>query len=143
MPAGAAPTFAVNGTNAAKNDTVTFQRAGNYTFTVTITNAAGLSTTSRVNRPVNQTAHKHHRLAGNGCSLIEGGTKHSPPTPYDQFGQALAIQPTFTWSVRFGRRGSGERSDPATGLYAARVGNPVPTRSPSPAARSPPWRPWW
>src|SRR6202040_704549 len=35
-PSGAAPAFSVNGTNAAKNSTVTFNKAGNYTFTCTI-----------------------------------------------------------------------------------------------------------
>ena len=38
MPAGAAaPTFSVNGTNAAKNSTATFYAAGNYTFQVQVT----------------------------------------------------------------------------------------------------------
>ena len=40
LPAGAmAPTFSVNDTNAAKNTTVTFDVAGTYWFTATITDA--------------------------------------------------------------------------------------------------------
>lgn len=47
MPSGAiAPTYSINGTNAAKDTTATFFNAGDYTFTVTITNAGGLTTTS-------------------------------------------------------------------------------------------------
>ena len=102
LPDGAAaPIFAFNGTNAARNDTVTFQAAGDYSFTVTITNLAGLSTTSRVNVSVLQVV----------ASIIV-----SPPTnhltnaagipfsalAYDQFAQVLANQPAFTWSVAAG-----------------------------------------
>ena len=47
--------FSANGTNAAKNTSATFSKAGAYSFTVTITNAAGLSATSNVNVTVNQT----------------------------------------------------------------------------------------
>ena len=49
-PAGAPlPSFSINGTNAAKNTTVTFHHAGNYTFDVIATDAGGLSTGSSVN----------------------------------------------------------------------------------------------
>ena len=48
-PSGA--TFAANGSNAAKNTTVTFTQAGNYTFLATITDKGGLSTTSRSTSP--------------------------------------------------------------------------------------------
>ena len=40
--------FSANGTNAAKITTATFSMAGTYNFLVTVTNAAGLSTTSGV-----------------------------------------------------------------------------------------------
>ncbi len=48
-PGGSNPNFSVNGTNAAQNTTVTFDAAGNYTFLVTATDAAGASITSSVN----------------------------------------------------------------------------------------------
>ncbi len=44
-----------NGTNAAKNITAPFSKAGTYSFSVTITTAASLSTNSSVNVTVNQT----------------------------------------------------------------------------------------
>ena len=46
-------TFSVNGTTAAANTTATFYAAGNYNFTVTIADAAGLKTTSSVAVVVN------------------------------------------------------------------------------------------
>ncbi len=52
-PSGA--TFAANGSNAAKNTTVTVTQAGDYTFLATITDKGGLSTTSTVNVTVSQT----------------------------------------------------------------------------------------
>ena len=42
----AAVSFSANGSNAAKNTTATFSKAGSYTFQVTIADAGGLSTTS-------------------------------------------------------------------------------------------------
>jgi hypothetical protein len=49
IPVGAAaPIFSASGTNAAKNTLVTFSKPGNYSFTVTIANSVGLSTTSNV-----------------------------------------------------------------------------------------------
>ena len=49
----AAVSFSANGTNAAKNTTVTITKAGTYNFSVTITDQVGLSTTSSVSVPVN------------------------------------------------------------------------------------------
>ena len=41
-------TYSGNGSNAAKNTTATFHKAGTYYFQVTIRDAQGLSVTSRV-----------------------------------------------------------------------------------------------
>src|SRR5262249_22931852 len=49
VPSGTTPTFSANGTNAAKNSTVTFNQAGSYTFQVTIKDGGGLTVTSSVN----------------------------------------------------------------------------------------------
>ena len=114
LPSGApAPTFAVNGTNAARNDGVTFQRAGNYTFTVTITNSVGLSITNSVNVTVNQAITSLMVLPVT-ASLIEGATESFSATAFDQFGQALASQPAFAWSVDSGGVGG---TISAAGLY--------------------------
>jgi alpha-L-arabinofuranosidase len=47
--------FSANGTNSAKATTATFTRAGTYNFLVTVTNAAGFSTTSSISVTVNST----------------------------------------------------------------------------------------
>ena len=48
-------TFSANGTNAAKDTIATFSKAGDYSFTVTITNALGYHVNSNVDVTVNQT----------------------------------------------------------------------------------------
>ncbi len=53
--------FSANGTNAAKNTTATFTKAGNYSFQVTITDAGGLSVTSSVNVDRRPDPDQHHR----------------------------------------------------------------------------------
>ena len=45
-PSGGSATFKANGTNAAQNDTITFNKAGTYGVLVTITDASGLSVSS-------------------------------------------------------------------------------------------------
>ena len=93
-PAGA--TFAANGTNAAKNTTVAFTQAGNYTFLATITDAGGLSTTSAVSITGEPDREQHHRQPGRHAWL--GSHAHFTASAYDQFGNAMQTQPAFTWS---------------------------------------------
>ena len=115
IPTGAAaPTFSVNGTNAAKATTATFSSAGAYGFTVTVTDALGQSVTSAVTVTVNPTL-TSITLAPTTAGLSDAQTAQFTPTAKDQFGAALATQPTFTWTVDAG--GVGTVS--ATGLYAA------------------------
>jgi len=106
VPAGGTAKFSVNGTNAAKNDTVTFNEAGVYGLSVKIVDGAGLSVTSSVQINVTPTL--------SGINLYTGGAKVflSPSTPLkvtgtsqslgavalDQFGNTLATQTTFAWS---------------------------------------------
>ena len=116
LPVGATtPTFSANGTNAAKNDTATFFQAGSYTFTVTITNPAGLTITSSVNVTVNATP-TVIMIAPTAVTLAQGATQQFTATIDDQFGAALASQPTYTWSVTTGGAGG---SVSTTGLYTA------------------------
>jgi hypothetical protein len=111
-PAGARPVFSANGNNAAKNTTVVFDRAGSYLFQVTITDRGGRGVTSTVGVSVGQA------LAG---VVVSPGTATVRPRrgvqfnalALDQFGQAVAAQPAFTWEVA----GAGKVS--GTGLYTA------------------------
>jgi hypothetical protein len=112
-PAGANPVFSANNTNAAKNTTVTFNRAGAYTFLVTITDSGGLSVTSSVNVTVNQIVTTIVVSPGT-VTLVNGAKQQFTAQALDQFSQPLTIQPSFTWS-----KFSGIGSINKTGLYTA------------------------
>ena len=112
-PSGASPVFSANGTNAAKNTVVTFNRAGAYTFQVTITDSGGLTVASTVNVTVNQTF-TSIVVSPSSVTLPDRGKKQFKAQALDQFGAALASQPNFAWS-----RLSGPGSISRTGLYTA------------------------
>ena len=109
----AAVTFSANGTNAAKNTTAIFTKAGVYTFRVTIQDAGGLSTTSTVAVTVNQTLTTIQITPGS-ATVQRRKTVQFTATGYDQFGTVLATQPAFTWT-----KVSGIGSINSTGLYKA------------------------
>jgi hypothetical protein len=113
-PSGvSAPTFSANGTNAAQNTTATFHAAGTYTFEATITDSSGLSITSDVSVTVDQTL-TSVVLSPGSVTVANGGTQQFTATAEDQFGQAMATQPSFTWTLT---AGSGTLS--SNGLYTA------------------------
>jgi len=115
QPAGATtPSFKVNGTNAAQNTTATFYQAGTYTFQATITDTSGLSVTSTVAVAVNQTA-TSITVSPAAVTLSDGATQQFNATELDQFGRAMATQPSFSWSIGSGGVGSVSSS----GLYTA------------------------
>jgi hypothetical protein len=105
-------TFSDNGTNAAKNTTATFTRAGTYGFQVVIREANGLTATSTVTVVVNQTLTSISVLPGT-ASVGTGGTQQFTATARDQFANALTPQPALTWSV------SGGGTISQTGLFTA------------------------
>jgi chitinase len=94
-------TFSANGTNAAKNTSATFSRAGSYTFQVTVTDTGGLSVTSSVNLMVNQTL-TTITLSPSAASVVAGNSQQFTAQAQDQFGNALASQPGFNWSATAG-----------------------------------------
>jgi plastocyanin len=112
-PTGAQPTFSANGTNAAKNSTVTFDRVGSYTFQVTITDAGGLTAASSASVSVVATL-TSLKLTPTSATVAPGGTVQFTATGYDQFALVLAQQPKFTWSVV-----SGPGRVNSAGLYTA------------------------
>jgi hypothetical protein len=122
IPAGAtAPAFSINGTNASKNTVATFSMAGLYTFTVTITDASsGLTTTSTVSVGVNATF-ANIVISPAAPSAFDGQTVQLSAKAVDQFGNALASQPSFTWSVASGSAGGVS----STGLYTAPAAGPA------------------
>jgi hypothetical protein len=112
-PSGANPAFSINGTNAAKNSVVTFDRAGAYTFQVTITDSGALTVTSSVNVTVNQ-VFTSIIVTPPSVTLVFGAKQQFTAQALDQFSQPLATQPSFSWS-----KVSGRGSITKSGLYTA------------------------
>ena len=96
----AAVSFSANGSNAAKNTTATFSKAGSYTFQVTITDAGGLSATSSVTVTVNQTL-TSITVTPATPSLASHATQQFTAAGIDQFGNAMSLGST-TWSATAG-----------------------------------------
>ena len=111
--------FSANGTNAAKERTATFAAAGNYNFQVTITDSGGLSVTSSVSVTVNQTLSSIAIQPG-PAAMADNTTYPFSATGLDQFGNPLASQPAFTWSVDNGGAGGTINS---AGLYSTPASN--------------------
>ncbi len=109
------PTFAVNGANGAKSTIVTFFQAGTYTLLVTITDVGGLSVTSSVNITVNL-ATNSVVVTPSSPTVGENMSQQFSAVAYDQFGNRMASQPNFTWSVLNGGDGGTITS---SGLYTA------------------------
>jgi hypothetical protein len=129
-PAGATtPVFTFgagisNGTNGAKNATATFFQAGSYTFTATATDPNGLTASSSVNVTVNP-ALTSISVSPPSVTLAVHGQQQFQAVAFDQFGQKLASQPNFTWSIASGGVGSinnsGQYNAPSSGTGSAKV----------------------
>ena len=105
-PAGGSATFNVNGTSAANNATATFNKAGVYTVAVRITDAAGLSVTSSKSFSVSPTVASITASTAAGQAVaagtilsVSGVSQSLVLRGFDQFGNALAVPPAFTWST--------------------------------------------
>jgi hypothetical protein len=112
-------TFSANGTNAAKNTTATFSRAGNYNLRATIADTQGLSATSALALTVNPTF-TSAVVTPAAATVAPNSTQQFLATARDQFGIALATPPTFAWTT------SGGGTIGGTGLFtsAATPGGP-------------------
>jgi hypothetical protein len=104
------------GTNAAKNALASFIRAGNYTLQVTVRDAGGRTVTSSVAVTVAQTL-TAIRVSPATATVPTGATQQFTASALDQFGNAMNLQPAFTWAAT----GGGVIS--ASGLFTA---GPVP-----------------
>ena len=107
-------TFSANGTNAAQTTTATFAGAGSYTFLVTVTDPSGLTVTSQVSVAVTQKLTSVSVTPGS-VTVAPGGTQQFSASGLDQFGNAMATQPAFTWSLSSTSAGSIS----STGLFTA------------------------
>jgi hypothetical protein len=99
---GATATFSANGTNAAKSTTVTFSHAGTYVFTAKITDSSGQSvTTSTVTVVVGQVL-TAISISPSTVSVTLGGTQAFTAAGVDQFGNAMSLSSSVTWSATVG-----------------------------------------
>lgn len=105
-PAGGSVQFSANGTNAAKNETATFNETGTYTLSVRITDTNGLSATTATTVTVVPTltsislTTSSHQAVGAGSTVTVTGTNQAFVVQgLDQFGKALATQPAFKWTT--------------------------------------------
>ena len=110
--------FSANGTNAAKNTTVTFTKSGTYVFKVTITDGGGLSVANSssllVIVSVNQSL-TSIVVTPAGPTIAPAANQQFLAVGYDQFGAAMVVQPTITWSTTSGVG----TINSSTGLYSA------------------------
>lgn len=118
-PSGSNPQFGdSNGANDGKQTGVTFDRAGQYAFDVSIGDAHGLTTDGgTVSVTVVQT------LSGivvdpTAAAISMGQSEQLNATGIDQFGNHMTTPPTFTWAVASGPgtiSSSGLLTTPTTG----------------------------
>jgi hypothetical protein len=116
-PAGARPGFGVGGTTVDDTNTtaVAFDTAGTYTFQVLLSTPSNLTVTSSVTVVVNQTETRIG-ISPATATVSSTASRQFSATALDQFGHALARQPSFTWSVDAGGAGS---TIGGNGLYIA------------------------
>src|SRR5207244_383611 len=103
-----APTFSINGTNAAKTTTVTFFAPGSYTFCVGVTDAAGHTTPSHVDVTVTSTLARVDVLPKTP-SVKPGGRLHFIALGRDQFNADLGVadKPPYNWGAAGRPAGAG------------------------------------
>jgi hypothetical protein len=95
-------TYSSNGTNAAKNTTVTFTAAGTYVFTVKITDSSGLSVTSTVTVTVSQEL-TAISISPSSVSLDLSESQTFALSGTDQFGKTMALTASsVAWSATAG-----------------------------------------
>jgi hypothetical protein len=111
----AAVTFTPNGSNAAASTTANFTQAGSYNFTVTITDAGGLTTVGSLTVTVTQIL-SSVALTPNPITVAGGTSTAFSAVGLDQFSNPLMVQPTFTWS------GGGGSIDSSGNFTASQTG---------------------
>jgi hypothetical protein len=104
-PLGANVQFQANGTNESKANTLSFDRAGNYSIGVTIRDRNGLTTTSTLQFNVVQTltslklmSMDRVNLAPNQALATSGTSQQVRIQGFDQFGNAMASTPNIVWA---------------------------------------------
>ena len=114
-----------NGTNTGKSGTITFTQAGSFPLRVTITDAGGKFATSNLTAVVNQTL-SSLSISPATATVARGGVVSLAARGADQFGNAIAVAPSVTWTVL-----SGPGSIDANGLFTSSAPGSVTIRAQS------------
>ncbi|WP_428939157.1 hypothetical protein [Fontivita pretiosa] len=134
------PIFSINGSNAAKNSSVTFLGYGAYRFIVTIANEY-----STVSSSVDVTVIQTLTSISVGPGFVElgyGGTQQFTARAVDQFGESLVTQPSISWSLDAGSLGTlsdGVYTAPMSGGGSAVVRATAGSASGSALVQLPAW----
>src|SRR5204863_346623 len=104
------PTLSVNGTNGAKQTVATFAKAGVYHMRVRISDGSRF-VESIVNVTVAQTL-TAIAVMPQTLTIPRGSSTQLSASARDQFGDAMATQPVFAWSIA-----SGDGSVNSDGLF--------------------------
>ncbi|MBA3710229.1 MAG: putative Ig domain-containing protein [Planctomycetes bacterium] len=105
-------TFSVNGTNEAKVTTAGFQKAGAYDFTVLVRDAGGSTARSSVHVDVSQ-AVTLLVVTPSVVQVAQQASQQFTASAKDQFGNAMTMTPTVSWSL------SGGGTITSSGLFTA------------------------
>jgi fibronectin type 3 domain-containing protein len=104
-----------NGTSNGNTETATFSQAGTYTFLVTVTDSVNARGSATVIVTVQQTPTS---ITVPPAAVPDGTSSQLSATELDQFGNPLATQPSFTWTLMPRTPPSGSTLS-ASGLYTA------------------------
>ncbi len=103
-PSSSVVRFATNGTNAAKNNSITFDREGTYAVSVTIQDAGGLTTTSTLRFDVIRTLARFvvrnpdgQAFSSQNLSVVSGVSQRLSIQGLDQFGREFSTIATPSW----------------------------------------------
>ncbi|MFO0455168.1 MAG: hypothetical protein ACK5Z0_04095 [Planctomycetota bacterium] len=124
-PTGGTLQFSVNGTNAAKNTSVTFSRAGTYQILSRVVDRLGLSTSSVITVQVNQTATTvgvrnaaNQAVSPGSVAATPGNSLSFTSQVLDQFGIPMSVQPSVVWSIPTRPTGSAPNVTPTGNAVA-------------------------
>ena len=101
VPTGGWVTFSRNNSNEAKNMVATFGATGEYTLQATVEDVFLYRDVSQVTVTVNQEL-TGIILSPTSASVITSASLQFSAIAHDQFGNNMATQPAFTWSVNGG-----------------------------------------
>ncbi len=104
-PTGGSVSFAKNGSHSARSNTLTFNKSGTYSVSLTVSDKTGARSTATTTFSVLQTLtglgmkeEAGRNLSQGGIVPAEDGTQRISASALDQFGLPMAVQPSISWA---------------------------------------------